>query len=76
MTELIHIIDIDVSRKALPQKITYLLNSMRKIFVCCYNDFEFKVYVLHFAYAIHGTHHNLVNTCDVKIVRICYVVML
>ena len=61
MTEAIHIIDMYISGKFLPWKFTYLLNSMRKIFVCCYNDFEFKVYILHFAYAIHGTHHNLVN---------------
>lgn len=70
MTEAIHITDMYISGKFLPWKITYLLNSMRKIFVCCYNDFEFKVYILHFAYAIHGTHHNLVNKCDIKIVRI------
>jgi hypothetical protein len=39
---------------------------MRKILVCCYNDLEFKVYILHFAYAIHRAHHNLVNKCDMK----------
>ena len=43
---------------------------MRKIFVRCDNDFEFKVYILHFAYAIHGTHHNLVNKFDTKAVRV------
>lgn len=59
-----------IYKKILPWKIAYLLNSMRKILVCCYNDFEFKVYILHFAYAIHRTHHNLVNKCNVKIVRI------
>ena len=70
MTKVIHIIDMDIFWKFLSWKITYLLNSMRKIFVCCDNDFEFKVYILHFAYAIHGTHHNLVNKCDTKTVRV------
>lgn len=70
MTEATHTIDKNISKKILPWKITYLLNSMRKILVSCYNDFEFKVYILHFAYAIHGTHHNLINKCDVKTVSI------
>lgn len=70
MTEVTHIIYMDISQKFLPWKITYLLNSMRKFLISCYNDFEFKVYILYFAYAVHGTHHNLINKCDVKIVRI------
>ena len=73
MTKVIHIMDI--FWKFLSWKITYLLNSMRKIFVCCDNDFEFKVYILHFAYAIHRTHHNLVNKCDTK-TGFCYTVVL
>lgn len=76
MTYIIHFIDMNISKKILPWKITYLLNSMRKILVCCYNDFEFKVYILHFAYAIHGTHHNLVSQCNIKKSEFCYIVVL
>ena len=70
LTKVTRVTDMDIFWKLLSWKITYLLNSMRKVFVCCDNDFEFKVYILHFAYAIHGTHHNLVSKCDTKTVRL------
>lgn len=42
----------------------YLLICVGKLLVCRNYDFESKIYILHFAYAIHGTHHDLLKKQD------------
>lgn len=42
----------------------YLLICVGKLLVCWNYDFKSKIYILHFAYAIHGTHHDLLKKQD------------
>lgn len=42
----------------------YLLVCVGKLLVCRNYYFKSKIYILYFAYAIHGTHHDLLKKQD------------